>query len=417
MFAPRFAGTNVGMNRPVRSWLDAAASLRPLARPMLILGAGPLARQVARALAARRGCADALIGIVAEDAGDSSALPGLPVLGGLEDFPDVLRRTSPGRVIVALRDRRGRLPVEALLDARGRGAAVEDANEFLERLTGKIAIESVLPGALAFSSGFGDGRLHDAVSRAVSLVAAAAGLILLAPLMALVGLLIRIESRGPVLFVQERSGLGGRSFRLLKFRSMRPADGPTTLWEGDNGDRITRVGRWLRRFRLDELPQLTNILRGDMNLIGPRPHPLSNCDLFAHTVPYYRLRSRVRPGVTGWAQVRYRYANNLEEETEKMRYDLYYIKHRCLRLDARIVRETVRAVLLGRGAETVRPRPIRPRPLRPRPAPAPAAPSPSIAGAAAGRAVHASLEAGRAYATRGRVPDLGFGARGARPSS
>jgi lipopolysaccharide/colanic/teichoic acid biosynthesis glycosyltransferase len=166
---------------------------------------------------------------------------------------------------------------------------------------------------------------------------------------------IKLDSRGPLLFVQARAGLGGRPFRLLKFRTMHPASGPTSEWARDNDQRITRAGRWLRKFRLDELPQFVNMLRGDMNLVGPRPHPLSNFDLFSRTVPYYWLRSLVRPGVTGWAQVRHGYANDLEEETEKMRYDLYYIKHRSILRDIHILLDTVRVVLLGRGAESVEP--------------------------------------------------------------
>ncbi|MGH9365223.1 MAG: sugar transferase, partial [Thermoanaerobaculia bacterium] len=149
----------------------------------------------------------------------------------------------------------------------------------------------------------------------------------------------------------ERVGLFGRSFKLLKFRTMYPVDGNTSEWASDNSDRITGVGSWLRRFRLDELPQFINILFGDMNLVGPRPHPVSNVDLLASNIPYYNLRAVVRPGVTGWAQIRYGYANNLEEETEKMRYDLYYIKHLSLWLDLRILLDTVKIVLFGRGAQ------------------------------------------------------------------
>jgi lipopolysaccharide/colanic/teichoic acid biosynthesis glycosyltransferase len=177
------------------------------------------------------------------------------------------------------------------------------------------------------------------------------GLVVLAPLLAVIALAIKLDSRGPLLFVHQRVGWRGRRFKLLKFRTMRPASGNTTEWARDNGDRITRVGKWLRRFRLDELPQFINIIRGDMNLVGPRPHPVSNFELFLDRIPYYSLRAAIRPGVTGWAQVRYGYANNLEEETEKMRYDLYYIKHMSLRLDLRILAETARIVLLGRGSE------------------------------------------------------------------
>ncbi|MBI4169197.1 MAG: exopolysaccharide biosynthesis polyprenyl glycosylphosphotransferase [Acidobacteria bacterium] len=339
------------MTPSLRALIDAVAAFRPLARPALILGTGHLARQVAREMGARRGCRKAIVGIVAEALGGAPRAFGSPVLGDLGDLDDILRRAAPARVVVALRDRRGRLPVDSLLDARVRGVAVDEATDLLERLTGKIAIEAVSPGALAFSRRFRGSRLHDALARALSVVAAGAGLIFMAPLLALIAIVIKADSRGPILFVQERAGFRGRSFRLLKFRTMHPPDGPTTLWARDNGDRITRFGRWLRRFRLDELPQFVNVLRGHMNLIGPRPHPLPNCDLFARTVPYYRLRSGVRPGVTGWAQVRYGYANDLEEETEKMRYDLYYIKHRSVGLDLRILLDTVRVVLLGRGAE------------------------------------------------------------------
>lgn len=331
--------------------IEAVASVRPLARRTVILGTGPIARTVAREIAARRGCRDAVVGIVAEAPGGAPRAFGSAVLGGLGDLDEVLRRAAPGRVIVALRDRRGRLPVDSLLDARVRGVEVEEATDILERLTGKIAIEAVSPGSLAFSSEFRGSRLHDAMARALGVVAVGAGLVLMAPLLALIAIAIRLDSPGPVLFVQDREGLRGRTFRLLKFRTMHAPDGPTTLWARDNGDRITRIGRWLRRFRLDELPQFVNVLRGDMNLIGPRPHPLPNCELFARTVPYYRLRSAVRPGVTGWAQVRYGYANDLEEETEKMRYDLYYIKHRSVWLDVRILLDTVRVVLAGGGAD------------------------------------------------------------------
>jgi exopolysaccharide biosynthesis polyprenyl glycosylphosphotransferase len=331
--------------------IQAVAAVRPLARRTVILGTGPMARTVAREIASRRGCREAIVGVVAEAPGGTPRAFGSPVLGALGDLDEVLRRAAPGRVIVALRDRRGRLPVESLLDARVRGVAVQEATEVLEHLTGKIAIEAVSAGSLAFSSEFRGSRLHDALARALGVLVAGLGLVLMAPLLALIAIAIRLDSPGPILFVQEREGLRGRTFRLLKFRTMHDPDGPTTLWARDNGDRITRIGRWLRRFRLDELPQFVNVLRGDMNLIGPRPQPLPNCDLFSRTVPYYRLRSAVRPGVTGWAQVRYGYANDLEEETEKMRYDLYYIKHRSVWLDVRILLDTVRVVLLGGGAE------------------------------------------------------------------
>jgi len=162
------------------------------------------------------------------------------------------------------------------------------------------------------------------------------------------------------LFVQDRIGKDGCQFRLLKFRTMRPSDERRSEWARDNDHRITAVGRWLRRFRLDELPQLVNVLKGEMNLVGPRPHPTCNRKIFTEGIAYYQVRSMVRPGVTGWAQVRYGYANNLEEETEKMRYDLYYIKNRSLWLDARILLRTIVVVLGGESARMRRDSPDRP---------------------------------------------------------
>jgi lipopolysaccharide/colanic/teichoic acid biosynthesis glycosyltransferase len=186
-------------------------------------------------------------------------------------------------------------------------------------------------------------------------------LIVLAPFFGLIALAIKLDSRGPILFFQDRAGKNGQAFRLWKFRTMHPAEIHRSEWVQDNFDRITRLGRLLRRFRIDELPQLVNILRGEMNLVGPRPHPMINQEVFMERIAYYGLRSTVRPGVTGWAQIQYGYANNIDEETEKMRYDLYYIKNRSLRLDARILLETVGIILLGHGASQVRtPVPDRP---------------------------------------------------------
>ena len=243
-------------------------------------------------------------------------------------------------------------PVRELLECRTRGILVEDAVEAYQHLTGKLAIEALTPSSLIFARGFDRGflksRLDRAFGRVVSVVVAGLGLLVFAPLFGLVALAIKLDSAGPAFFVHDRVGLRGQRFQLIKFRTMHPSRAATSEWAHDNRDRVTRVGHWLRRFRLDELPQFVNILRGDMNLVGPRPHPVSNFDLFAATIPHYWLRCVVRPGLTGWAQIRYGYANNLDEETEKMRYDLYYIKHRSAWLDLRILLATVATVLHGR---------------------------------------------------------------------
>jgi lipopolysaccharide/colanic/teichoic acid biosynthesis glycosyltransferase len=175
--------------------------------------------------------------------------------------------------------------------------------------------------------------------------------VVLAPLFAVIAVIIKLDSPGPVLFVQDRIGWRGRRFPLFKFRTMRPSSEPRSEWARDNEHRVTRIGRWLRKYRLDELPQLINVVRGELNLVGPRPHPVCNFELFARGIPFYSLRSVVRPGLTGWAQVRQGYANGLEEETEKMRFDLYYIKHMSVWLDLRILSRTIPMVLFGSGFE------------------------------------------------------------------
>ena len=246
-----------------------------------------------------------------------------------------------------LGERRGKLPVGPLLEARLRGIAVEEGVEVYERLTGKLAIEAVTPSNLIFSGDFRKSRLDLAAGRAISLLVSVVGMVVLSPLLGILALLIKLDSSGPVFFVQERVGMAAKRFKLIKFRTMHRADAPTSEWVCDNAKRITRVGKWLRKFRLDELPQFFNVIRGDMNLVGPRPHPVSNFELFIANIPYYSLRAVVRPGITGWAQVRYGYANNLDEETEKMRYDLYYIKHLAVSFDIRILFDTVKTVLFG----------------------------------------------------------------------
>jgi len=328
---------------------------RSVHQRLLLVGSGSLARQLVAEIAARPHLRYEVVGAVDDECG---APPECPCFGRLEDLRRIVDEVRPDRIIVALASRRGRMPVQQLLDFRMRGMVLEDGAETYERITGKIAIESLTPTGLIFSHDFRCTHVHPVVGRALGLVLAAVGLLALAPLLGLIALAIVLDSRGPVLFVQDRVGLGGRRFRLLKFRTMHPAGAHPSEWVRDNGHRITRVGRWLRRFRLDELPQLVNILRGDMNLVGPRPHPVSNLALFVvmlrnapecgERIPYYSLRSTVRPGLTGWAQVRYRYANDLEEEIEKMRYDLFYLKHRSLWLDLRIVLDTFKIVILGR---------------------------------------------------------------------
>jgi lipopolysaccharide/colanic/teichoic acid biosynthesis glycosyltransferase len=292
------------------------------------------------------------------------------VIGFVDDLPAFLEELRPDRIVVALDEARCFLPIRSLLDAKIRGISVESGQEFYERLSGKIAIESLAACELILAPEFRWPRGELAIGRVLNFVFAIAALALFAPIFALIALAIRIESGEPVLFVQNRVGLQGRVFQLFKFRTMRPATGPRSEWVRDNDDRITRVGRWLRKFRLDELPQLVNVARGDMSLVGPRPHPASNFEILSTvarnvpdsgtSIPYYAMRSSVRPGITGWAQIRYGYANDVVQEMEKLKFDLYYIKHRSLWLDLRILAETLHVIVAGRESVEVR-APLPPR--------------------------------------------------------
>lgn len=345
-------GIIIALLLPLRAVFYGVMRSRLLIKRLLILGTTPLAHKLIEEIEAYPHCRYAIVGVVDDVMPFGEPPFRYPLLGPLERLDKIIEEFRPDGIIVALAERRGRLPVRQLLEARVcSGIVVEDGVAAYERLTGKLAIESLTLSSLIFSKDFRKSRLVLAVRRGISVVVAVIGLVGLAPLFGLIALAIKLDSRGPVFFVQERVGLCGKRFKLIKFRTMHPANRTTSEWVRDNGDRITRVGRWLRRFHLDELPQFVNILRGDMNLVGPRPHPVSNFELFLEKIPYYSLRSTARPGLTGWAQIRYGYANDLEEEIEKMRYDLYYIKHMSLWLDLRILFDTVKILLLGRESQ------------------------------------------------------------------
>jgi len=328
---------------------------RPFGQRTLIIGTTPLARRLVAEIAARCKGSCVLAGVVAEADGPVHPTFNELLVGPLAGLGAIVQAVRPHRIVLALADRRGRLPMRELLEARFQGVEVEDGVGVYERLTGKIAIEALTPDRLISAPGFRKCSLDLAFGHTLSLVVSAAALVALAPLFVLIALAIKLDCPGPVFFVHNRVGLGGRRLKLLKFRTMHPVERAPSEWARDNDYRITRVGGWLRRYHIDELPQLINIVRGDMNLVGPRPHPVRNFELFMEKIPYYSLRSVVRPGLTGWAQVRQGYANGLDEETEKMRYDLYYIKHMSAWLDLKILIRTVHIVLSGRGLRAAAP--------------------------------------------------------------
>lgn len=331
---------------PFRAILHHLWAVHPFSRRVLILGTTELAGKLAGEILAEPNLRDVVVGVA--DDGSGEFKPALPTLrlGSIENLGRIIEGFEPDLIVCATGESRDPLLMRELLKPRARGIPVEDGVAAYERLTGKIAIEYAAPRAILFEKGSGVSWIALFLARALSSAVAVLGLVLLSPLLAPIALLIKLDSEGPVFFLHERVGLGGRPFNLIKFRTMSTG-GARSEWAKDNDHRTTRVGRWLRRFRIDELPQFLNILKGDMNLVGPRPHPTSNVDLFTEHIPYYGVRCSVRPGVTGWAQIRYGYANNLEEETEKMRYDLHYIRHLSLGLDLRILFETVKVVVTG----------------------------------------------------------------------
>ena len=342
-----------GLVLPLRSGSQGLVARALAAERLLVLGTSPLARKIAEEVQSAPLSYRVVAFVDERDVGAAGEAsrgwpPFEPVVRRLEQLDRLIGQFRPDRLVVALSERRGRLPVWLLLSSCASGLPVEDGIEFYERLTHKLAIESLTPSFLIFRRVFQKSRGQIALRRALSVAVAAVGLVLAAPLMALVALVVKLDSPGPVFFVQERVGLGGRIFRLVKFRTMRgslPAAG--SVWCRDDLPRLTRVGAWLRNLHIDELPQLVNVLRGDMDMVGPRPEMACNVQTMTEQIPYYGLRHTVRPGLTGWAQVNQGYSVSQAEVTEKMRYDLYYIKHMSVWLDLKILAATVRLVLLG----------------------------------------------------------------------
>jgi len=344
----------VGVLLPLRAIGYTIMRWRAFADRVLILGTGKLARTLIPEIETRPHHRYTIVGVVDEDSSQEGSPFRYPLLGPLEHLDKIIEEITPDRIIVALAERRGRMPMRQLLDAEARGILVEDGLTTYENFTGKLAIEALTPSFLIFSGAFRKSRLLLATRRLISLCVAAVGLVVTAPLMALVALATKLDSPGPAFFIDERAGRGGYPFRLIKFRTMREQTSESeeySVWSRDDRNRVTRVGRWTRKFRLDELPQFWNILRGDMDLVGPRPEIMRNVKTMSEQIPYYSLRHVVRPGLTGWAQVRYGYSVSLEEVTEKMRHDLFYIKHMSLWLDLRILADTVKIGLFGRGAQ------------------------------------------------------------------
>jgi sugar transferase (PEP-CTERM system associated) len=322
------------------------------AERVLVIGADQKAIDIARETLARKHLGYRVVGFLDDD----PALQGVSILnprviGTTGQACELALQHGVTRVVVAAMDYRGRLSMDALLSCKTHGIRVQEGSSYYEQLTGKIMIEGLRKSWLIFSDGFVVSRGTLFAKRLLDILAASVGLIAALPFMLLVALAVRLDSPGPIFFRQERVGRGGRPFTLWKFRSMgTDAEAGGARWAVEGDPRVTRVGRFIRKTRLDELPQLWNVLVGDMSLVGPRPERRMFVDQLKEQCPWYEQRLVVRPGLTGWAQVKAPYASTFEESIEKLKFDLYYIKNLSLFLDISILLSTARIVLLGRGA-------------------------------------------------------------------
>lgn len=273
------------------------------------------------------------------------------IIGAIGDIPSIVARRGVDRVVVSLADARGKLPMDRLLEMKLEGVTFDHLASVYEEYTGKIAIENLRPSWLIFSPGFRKSRAITAAKRFGDMLLAAIGLVLAAPILLAVGALVRLTSAGPALYHQTRVGQHGACFTIHKFRSMRrDAEAATgAVWAKTNDDRITPFGRFMRKTRLDELPQLWNVLVGEMSFVGPRPERPEFVSQLTEQIPFYGLRHVVKPGVTGWAQVCYTYGASVEDAMEKLQYDLFYIKNLSMSLDLFVIFKTIQTVVLRRG--------------------------------------------------------------------
>lgn len=320
---------------------------------VLVLGTGAEAAAVKESIH-KFGSDFRIVGFYPVSGSEPVCVPQGNVLNGQLPLLEVARANRISQIVVAVGERRGGgLPLNQLLDCKLAGVKVLDLSNYFEQVLGQVRLDSLRASWLIFGEGFRQGFLRTFVKRAFDVFASATLLMMAAPIVVLTALLIVTESGFPLLYRQERVGQGGRVFRVIKFRSMRTdaeKDG-RPRWATSNDDRVTRVGRVIRKLRIDELPQLVNVLMGDMSLVGPRPERPYFVDELSGKVPFYGARHSIKPGVTGWAQVRYPYGASVEDASQKLQYDLYYVKNHSLFLDLVIFLETIEVVLTGRGAQ------------------------------------------------------------------
>ena len=317
---------------------------------LLLVGTSAATVSLANELKARKDLGIEIVGFVDHTQRRISTAD-FEVLGTLDDIPEIVRAQAVDRVVVSLSDARGRLPMDQLLQMKLDGVRFDHLASVYEECTGKIAVENLRPSWFIFSSGFRKSRSLEAAKRAMDIMMSLIGIVLTAPIMLMVAALVRMTSPGPVVYQQQRVGKNGRVFTLYKFRSMRnDAEKHTgAVWATAGDTRVTPIGRFLRKARLDELPQFWNVLRGDMSFVGPRPERPEFVNELTRQIPFYGERHTVRPGLTGWAQVTFRYGATVEDSMEKLQCDLFYIKNLSIALDLFVILKTIQTVVLRRG--------------------------------------------------------------------
>jgi sugar transferase (PEP-CTERM system associated) len=321
---------------------------------ILIVGSGNLAVELAREVLNRPDAGYRIVGFVGTDAellGKSLINP--RVIGLTEELDQIVKREGIDRIVVAMGERRGQLPTNKLLQLSLAGqVTIEEGASFYERITGRVSLNMLRPSWLIFTGRGRQAKVAELSRTVVHWLVALVGAILSLPLILLTAVLIKLESKGPVFYKQERIGKNGRTFVLTKFRSMRvDAEKAGPVWASKGDARTTRVGRIIRKMRIDEIPQFWNILKGEMSFVGPRPERPHFVAQLAEAIPFYEQRHLIAPGLTGWAQIKYPYGASTEDARQKLQYDLFYIKNQGLILDAIILFETVKIILFGRGAQ------------------------------------------------------------------
>ncbi len=320
---------------------------------IIILGVNELSRKILEESQKKRFKAYEIIGMASTNPHIVNTLfSGAPVLGLIEDLSDIVKSYNPDCIVVALRNRRGRLPVRSLLQIKASGVRILESTSFYERITNKIMVDEFLkPSWFIFEEGFNSSQLYRSIKRVQGLIISIILLFILSPILACIALCIKIDSPGPIVYCQKRVGLNGRIFELYKFRSMfhQREEKQPAMYTEKNDPRITRVGKLIRKIRLDEVLQLFNVLKGDMDIVGPRPEQPDFVDYLQSRIPYYNLRHTLRPGITGWAQVRYRYGDSLRAAQKKLHHDLFYVKNYSWTLDILIIILTFREILALKG--------------------------------------------------------------------